>query len=334
MANAFDALLEDIADESDRKVLQNLGEKYREVKEGYLRQADYSKKSSDLQADKKAFESEKSNLEGKITRLESLTADWNAWRADHWVDLGDGSGKTKEQIEVEEELDRSREELETLKAAQEAGMTFEEVGDFIKKDMEKRGVITKGDLDSRFVDEASWRNSVDGKDLKGKLIDASFYKKDTAERITGVANGLQYLVVTNLPLMFQHKDEFGEIMQPEDLIKFANEKGYRDIKQAYDAWILPRREEARTKKYKEEIELAEKRGEEKALKNRGTSVDGKMPVDQGPPQMTPFQERLRKAAVVNDKGEIPEEVKLGEGLGLAVAERFRKDQAEGKVLAG
>jgi hypothetical protein len=45
---------------------------------------------------------------------------WKAWRAVHWVDLGDGRGKTKEQIEVEAERDELNEELEDAHSRIEA----------------------------------------------------------------------------------------------------------------------------------------------------------------------------------------------------------------------
>jgi hypothetical protein len=321
--NAFEELLESIPDETDRKAIADYGEKYKELKDGRLRQSEFSRRMNELAEEKKSHEADIGQL-----------ALWRDWRKTHWVDDGEGGGMTAEEKEARDQLAQVNQELETLKAAQEAGMTFDEVSQFIETDLKKRNVVTKADLDGRFVDKTAFRNTTDPKELKGKFVDASFYKEDSNERINSVANGLEYIVEHSLPLMFQHKEEFGEIIKPRELITFMNENGFKDIDKAYDVWVGPKRQELSKAKYEKDLAEAEKRGEEKALKNNGLAVGGKNPADQGAPVMSHLQRRLTMPKDQQDADPVPENMELGKGVGGIIAQQYRKDVAEGNILKG
>jgi len=316
MTNLFEDILSYLDDETERQALRNIGNKYKdkpELKEHYegrLRQQDYSKNMNALKADRDKFEAEKGRIDNELAALNT----WRSWRKDNWDDDLD---MTKAEAEKAKQIKELTSELQVLKAAQEAGMTFEEISQYIDKELGKRPLVTK-----EFID----------KELLPSVVDQGFYKKDADERMGRLANGMEYLYNETLPLVFQHKDEFGEILKPQELIKFANEKGVRNLAEAYSAMVAEKRAGIADKKHKEELAAAEKRGEEKARKEQTMGPNGQLPTGTGSPVMGHVQTRLQ-ASKEKQESAIPEDVQLGSGTAARlVAEQYRKDLAEGKVL--
>jgi hypothetical protein len=304
--NAFDFLVEDVLqDDVERQAMRNMASKYKEVKDGYLRQSDYSKQMNSLKADKDKFDSERDKIEGKLTKLQ----EWEAWRQSNW---DDGQAMTKREIQKLEQINDLTFELEILKQAQEAGMTFDEVGQYIDKELGKKNLVSKDYLDKEF---------------KKDLIDRATYEKDLNTKIGGVANGMEYIYTSTLPAVLKHKDEFGEILDPVEIIKYANENGYKKIDEAYERMVAPKRAEIQTKKNEEALKLAKEEGRKEALKERGMGNEGQRPVDDGPPVMGHLERRLRGPKDETDK---PIEGPLGT-VGNQVADRFRREKAEGKT---
>jgi hypothetical protein len=307
VANAFEDLLDTITDENDRKVLTELGGKYKELKDGVLRQSDYSKQMNLLSEDKKKFDSERAKVEADLAKLEQ----WNSWRINNW---DDDQAMTKAEIKKLEEIQSLTSELEIMKAAQEAGMTFDELDKHLASEPAKKNLVTRDYLD---------------KDFRKDLVDQAQYKKDLDAKIASVANGLDYLYSSTLPAVLKHKDEFGEILRPDEIIKYANDNGIQKIDDAYDRMVAPRRAEIAAKKHADELIKAEEKGRVEERKERGMGQNGLMPVDNGAPVMGHMEKRLRMA---KDKttGEIPEDAKLGT-LSNMIAEKYRKEKAEGKT---
>ena len=136
--------------------------------------------------------------------------------------------------------------------------------------------------------------------------------------------------------MLKHDKEFGEIFKPRDLVVFMNERGFKNVEEAYNLWVAPKRTEIQNKKHTDEIAAAEARGAEKALKDKGMAPGGKNPADQGAPVMSHLQQRLRPSVGEGgEKNPIPDDVELGKGsVASMVAQLYRKDAAEGSVLKG
>jgi len=304
--NAFESLLEAIGDENDRKSLQSLGEKYKEVKDGYLRQSEFSRSMNELAADKKKFDSEKQRIDAELSKLEQ----WKNWSRENWDEEARMTKVEKARLEKIEQLNS---ELEVLKTAQEAGMTFEEVTSYLDNEVAKRKLVTE--------DKFS--------DLKKSLIDKDFYEKDVLTRVGGVANGMEYLYDSTLPLVLSHKDEFNEVIKPSEIIKFANENGFKDISKAYDTMVGARRSEVLKQKNDAALAAAREEGRKEALKEKGMGTNGQVPVDNGPPVMGHLERKLRMPKDQQDSE--PIDMPLGSGA-MAVAARFRKDKAEGKVI--
>ena len=64
--SAFDEILEKFSDEGDRTTFQGLAERYPEIKDGLLRQSDYSRRMSEI--------------DNSIKELDS----WKQWGAENW----------------------------------------------------------------------------------------------------------------------------------------------------------------------------------------------------------------------------------------------------------
>lgn len=207
-------------------------------------------------------------LSTKFTDADTRLKGFETWAQTNWDYT---QNKTKAQIAAEQQVAE-------LRNAKDSDMTFEEILEGLKT----QGIVTKTDIEP-VVTEAV--NKVTG----------GFAK---AEQLNGLANGSMALYSEMTPLLFQHKDEFGEILKPNDLIKFMNDKRIDNFQLAYDQMVSPRRTEAQQKaaaeataKHQEEIAAAEKRGEEKARQAVAMGVDGRIPTDLGgtPPVMGHLQ---------------------------------------------
>lgn len=302
--NSFDDALALIKDPDKAKIFKEISEEIPDIRGGWLRQSDYSKKMNDLSEEKKQLQ----------TDLEQLQ-NWRSWRRDNWDDDQNMTNAEREKLQ---EIEALNSELEVLKAAQEAGMTFDEVSQYISKELDKKQVVTRDYIDKEF---------------RSKLVDQDFYAKDVKEKLNNIANGMEYLYEETFPLGFSHRDEFGEVLKPRDLIVFANENGIKDIGKAYEAWVAPRRNEAQKKKTEEMVAKAKQEGREEALKTQAMGQNGRMPTDSGAPQMGHMEAKLRAVKQEGEEGSpISDDIKLGSGISASVAALYRRDVAEGKVL--
>lgn len=258
--NAFEELLESIPDEGDRKALEEIGGKYQVVRDGHLRQSDYSRKMDELAAKTKELQA----------KLDEATR-WNEWAGENYVydAYGEGKGATKRELEQVKLAEQYRAQMEELQQRISEGgeVNFDDV----KKHIDGMGFV-KGE---EFQTQA----------------------KQFQEQVYGtVGNAIS--AVTALPaLTLRHFKEFGEVLDEDTLFKHANEKGL-PLKSAYDDFVHQRRDEARQKEIDERIAKAaaeaEAKGRAEALKERGMSP-GSMPVDSGESQVGPLGQLIQGA---------------------------------------
>jgi hypothetical protein len=195
-------------------------------------------------------------------------------------------------------------------------MTFDDLKTDLDSYMKGKGVLTK--------DEAA--NFLAKKDI---LDDKGNPKFVSPDQLNNSFAGVEYLYSTVTPLLFKHKDEFGEVLKPADLIKYANDNGIRDLEKAYEQQVSAKRQEIQTQKHAAEIEKVKKEAAEEALKNVRMGQQGNMPVDQGSSQMGHLEARIK--GTEEDRAElakIPESAQLGKGmLGRFAAQEYMKEQA-------
>lgn len=297
MENAFEDLIELIEEPEWKEAFTKAAEKYKPVKEYGLRQSDYSRKLNELG--------------GKAKYADA----WEKWKNENWdPDLK----MTKAEAEAQDRIRAIESENETLRQLQETGdVTFEQLQSEVDKMVTAK---TKGALtDEQFNQKYGT-----------KLFDKVAYDKEVNERVTNWTAARDNMYLQLYELGFKHKDEFGEILKPADVIKFANEKGKQDLEEAYGMMVSSRRTEKQNKDMEAKLEAARKEGELKGKQEAAMGATGRMPSDTGAPEMSHLQQRLLRGTEKEGEAKIPDEIKMdGSGrLGHAVADIYRKAKAE------
>jgi hypothetical protein len=126
-ANSFDDVLNSlVADESDRGVLSDLVNKYPGIKDGWLRQSDYSRKLDSFRDTERQLESLKS--------ADEKVKQWENWAAENW----------DPEANIPKMERYWKEKAEELEGQVGTDMTFDDISNFITE----KGVITKNDLNT------------------------------------------------------------------------------------------------------------------------------------------------------------------------------------------
>lgn len=294
--NPFDVVLEELKIPRDdlKLPLEEVIQKHPALRDGWTRQADYSRKLNEFVDKEKRYQSDV-----------EMANRWRDWKKDAWDDEFQGTKVERQQSERIKELNS---EVETLRTSLETDMDWDQLQTQIDGHLKTKGYVTKDEL-----------GAVARKEDLTKYVD-----QDSMNR--GFA-GVEYLFGSTAPLMFKHKDEFGEVINPLDVVKYANEHGFKDVEKAYEAMVAPRRQEISSKKHADEIEAARKAGEEAGAQKAAMGRNGQMPVDNGAPQMGHLQARLTRTPDEAKNDPIPENAELGRGqLGRMAAEAFRAEQ--------
>ena len=240
---------------------------------------------------------------------------WEAWKAENWDDT---AKMTKAEAEAQQRIREIETENETLRQLQgDSDVTFEQLQSEVDKMVSSKlkGALTEEQFNQKYG---------------SKLFDKDAYDKEINQRVTNWTAALDDMYFCKLyELGFKNKDEFGEILKPVDVIKYANENKIQDLEEAYNRMVSPRRTEKQNKDMEVKLEAARKEGEIKGKQEAMMGVNGKMPTDSGAPEMSHLQERLLRQKDADAKPAIAEEIKLdGSGkLGHAVADIYRKQKA-------
>lgn len=102
--------------------------------------------------------------------------------------------------------------------------------------------------------------------LKSKPTGTDDTQEDFNKKLQQLANESLTYMNTLSTVQMKHFKEFGEILDPQDVIKVAtNDKVPFDI--AYERHVTPKRLEIQKKEFEKQLEDARKQGAEEALKN-------------------------------------------------------------------
>lgn len=268
-------------------------EKHKGLREGYLRQSEFSRKMNQVDKD-----------------LQNL-GKWQDWRTEYW---DEEHGMTRGEYQLSQQREQLEGQVKSLTDSLTSGdgMTFDELLPDIDKHLTAQGFVKKADAVAR-------------KDI---FDDKGAPKFASPEVVNSQLEGFGYLFNQIIPATFKHKDEFNEVLEPGQLLEYANKNGIQDIGKAYESWVAPRRTEAANKKHAEDIEAAKKAGAEEALKNQAMGQEGRMPVDQGGQEMGHMQRRVLAGDKASEGALIPDDVPLGKGIVSArVAEQYMKDKS-------
>jgi len=85
-------------------------------------------------------------------------------------------------------------------------------------------------------------------------------KQSISEALAATMGSVVNMQKKSMRVAAKHLREFNEVLDPDDLEKFASEKGYRDIDQAYQAYVSPRIEEKRNAEWEAKVKAARDEG--------------------------------------------------------------------------
>jgi len=273
----------------------------------------------------KAFIGRHPELQPTVAKLEedfkvadeSLRA-WETWKNDHW---DPEARATKEHVAHYRELLTAQERIKELEAAGVSDMTFEQMRDQLTKDPTIKSLV-----------ESTVAPQFD-----------KFGREVLAPQLNGVVSAMEGIFTKMTPIMFKHKDEFGEILDPDQLLKFMTEKKNFDVPRAYEEFVSARRtqksaeeEKAREAKHAQELAEAEKRGEQKAKQELAMGATTSPTDLGGPAPAMGHLERSRLAGKVKEgqpQDAPPQEARLGDGTvsGLGYRRWLEKQNAPGSV---
>lgn len=151
--NSFDEILNGlVSDADDREVLEALASKYPDIKNGWLRQSDYSRKLDSFRDTEKKVEA------------------WNKWAEDNW-DTENNAPK----MEI-----YWRNKAQELESQVGTDMTFDEIKNFTEGFLSERGVMTRNDFESAINSKAV---EID-KGFQGSAYFSAVIAEKTAEHLS------------------------------------------------------------------------------------------------------------------------------------------------------
>ncbi len=151
--NSFDEILNNlVSDTEDREALESLSNKYPEIKNGWLRQSDYSRKLDSFRDTEKKVEA------------------WNKWAEENW-DAENNAPK----MEI-----YWRNKAQELESQAGTDMTFDEIKNFTEGFLAERGVMTKTDFESAINSKAQ---EID-KGFQGSAYFSAVIAEKTAEHLS------------------------------------------------------------------------------------------------------------------------------------------------------
>src|SRR5271156_349796 len=245
---ALEELLKQITDENERKSVRTSFETYPFLQakfEDGLRQEDYDRNLNKVKSDRQAEET-------LVKTYQEERDKWKEWAANNvpkYNEMGTNYAEQEKKVKLLEE------EKAALVLSQASGvdangnrMDPKELLKQVDEQISKRGYVPKNkeELTALIVAEA------------GKISTAALQAERDAFFKTTVPSVMNELASLN-NLQFKHRDEFGEMLDPEKFSAFRTEKKLTDINDAYDRYTFEKRE---SKKFaeirKEDREKVEK----------------------------------------------------------------------------
>lgn len=251
--NGFETLLASM-DVVDREAFVGVVDKYPDLKNGFLRQSDYSKKMDEIKATSNQFDVALQAIEEQRIALENWQAENVAERND------DGSIVTKAEAAYRDRAAKLEQELQQARTSE---MTFDD----LSKHIDTLGVIKKNDLETLLAP-------------KEEAINQNFEGFTRAQ-----------LKMQNVG--FKHLKEFNEPLDTIKLWdeEVIGKKVY-DIDRAYENYVSSARADRQKAETERLIAEAEARGEQKAKQNFAMSNSGQMPTDSSGPVLGALQAKL------------------------------------------
>lgn len=292
----FDEILKKVEDPEIRQQFEELAVKApvvtKEIENGYLRQSDYSRQLDEL---------------GDVKERVQRANHWDAWREANYDAT---QKKTIQQIAVEQELQKTREELEQLKAGAAGGdddmARFSDFGGdtdpaaiaaIVKKTIADMNLVSKADVES--LSPAG--------EIDKKLNQFGYNAENFLAKVVTLAD--------------KHREEFGKPLDMDQFMTAIREKR-KAPQDLYPEFVAEQREERRKqqeeqreKEFQEKIAAAREEGAQRARSEIAMSPDGRVPVDVGESDGGVLTKMLRDQATARVESQADIKAKrLGSGI--------------------
>jgi hypothetical protein len=239
-------------------------------------------------------------LKPKLAKAEA----WDTWESDNW-DFEHNMTKA-EYVLTQRNLDIQT-SLETAALGKGGEVTFDDLNKHLDAKIKALGIDPAKLVKQEDFDKA----------VGSKVEEARNYNNYTANLATRATY-----------CMLKHKEEFGEILDPNDLFKFAQEKGISDIDDAHAKMVADKRQARIDAKIADEKKAEREAGRKEGLQERAMG-ESNMPTADGSPDMGHFQKRLLSIGEKKDgAGVVDESVGLGQGVAQHAARVYEQRAIE------
>jgi len=251
------------------------------------------------------------DLAGKHTEISQWVADPEdvnrAQQFNEWADTNWDHEHNMTRLEFQQQA-----ELESLKTREKSnGMELDQLNEFLGKYIKDNGLLTRTEVDAQ---------------IKAK--------EDAFNTQLGVVSTL----ATRIPFLnARHQKDFGDLFDPDEFLKQADEKGYarygtQGLDKFYDEYTSDKRAAKTAADIQSQIDAARADERKKTLAERGMGPGGQIPAIDGSPEMGHFQARLMglNKPPVEGQTSAPPEAELGRGQ----IARFAAAAADAKDRAG
>lgn len=233
---------------------------------------------------------------------------WKQWEEQHW---DSAHGMTKAEYALQQESQRLKEEKDEyerkllLNSLEGEDMNLEELERSLLSKVETKFAATIAEKEKAFNDALNGSKGIDAR-----------------------------LAINAARVMLKHEREFGESLDPDELMKNAYANGRGDLMEYYEEKVAtPKRHEFQQKSYEKQIadlkadseaKLAaqEKEFKERAEILKGMGAGGPTPSDSGPAEMGAFQKQYLGLAQSSDgvrSNGVPDKAVLGSGMIAQIA---------------
>lgn len=250
------------------------------IKEGTLRQSDYSRKSAEVQSEQKKW---KEWYDGNVKKHETLRTEYDTLKG---------------------QFDTTRTELEKIRSGE---LDVDEATLNAKVDARLNSLgdryVSKSELNAIIQQEAA--------KLAGDTARTEV-QAQTTKFLTETWPAATEILASLMEASYSHREEFGKPLSRDDrkaIGELMKERNIMDPMKAYDEWIGPKRTEAKIKK---EVDEGVAKGIDE-FKKTHTGNEG-FPGVTGVPELGPVQ--MARAGKVP---QLPENYSIGDGSAAAAA---------------
>ena len=190
-------------------------------------------------------------------------------QAEKWLEVFKTNDKIREGFVPRSEYSRDLDSVRDKTAKEVKDKTYEEARKYYQNWVDKEVEPQRKQALAAIDQLAKYREAYgeltgDGNGGTPPPATSGLSKEDVQKLLLEQLTNWQPQIVNrqkaSMKIATQHLKEFNEVLDPDELEKFAQEHNYTEIGPAYDAFVKPRREELSAKQQEEALKKAREEG--------------------------------------------------------------------------